>query len=59
MQGRPVGVIVHDVGLLAEDQADGSVQADSCQRLISDIEQQYPTHRTSSRVAPVVPPGHP
>ena len=38
------GVVMHNFCLLAEDQANGAVQANRGERLIGDVEQQYPTH---------------
>src|SRR5260370_834794 len=43
-QYRSLRVVVNDLGLLAEHQAHGAVQADRGERLIRDVEQQYPTH---------------
>ena len=47
MQDRACRVVVHNLGLAAEDEAYGSAQTHGCQRFIRYVEQQHSSHRTS------------
>ena len=44
MQLHATDIRVHDVSLLAQHEAHGTVQADCRQRLIGDVQQQHPAH---------------
>jgi hypothetical protein len=47
VQHRSGGVVVHDLGLAAQHQADGSPQPHGRQRFERHVEQQHASHRTS------------
>src|SRR6185437_8713300 len=49
MQHEPRCLVMQNLSLVGEDEADGAVQADGGQRLISDVEQQYPAQCPTSR----------
>jgi hypothetical protein len=47
VQDRAGRVIMDNLGLTSEHKAHCSPEADSCQRFIRHVEQQYSSHRTS------------